>query len=437
MTKFADICRVATTTTGTSDAVLGTTVPGYLSFSDAGVVDGDKVTYGIIDGTNREIGHGSYDATNGKLLRTTVLHSTNANAKISLSGAAQVYLTISQADIVAISAGAVTAGSATASVGSAATVIPSLTVDIDDASGWASGNPTRITIPAGQTRVRVTATGSASATCGIAIYKNGSLLRSDTGPVSATGNHLFSQVLTNWITVTPGDYFEVAAMNPNNTTISVACSLMVEYSPTGVLQGSGGGSSSVLTPPDPANFTWSNQSGMVATLHSTGSPPSMTVVSTSSATNNIALLLQTVSGSSWKITAKIRALFWGTSPSWMAGALVVYNSANSKLYNHLGLSDGLPRFWLNRWNSPTSQASNAVSGQYFSTEFQWQQIEYDGTNLIFKISLNGKAWMTVFTEAMSSFIGAVTHVGMGFANNCGAEAHWQIEHFHVGSDEGF
>ena len=246
MSRFVDICRVATSTTGTGDATLGTTVPGFLSFSDAGLINNDKVTYGIQDGVNREIGHGVYDATNGKLIRTTVLHSTNANAKISLSGNAQIYLTISQADIIALSAGAITAGSATASVGSAATVIPSLTVDIDDASGWASGNPTRITIPAGQTRVRVTATGSASATCGIAIYKNGSLLRSDTGPVSATGNHLFSQVLTNWITVTSGDYFEVAAMNPNNTTISVACSLMVEYSPIGVLQGSGGGSSGVI-----------------------------------------------------------------------------------------------------------------------------------------------------------------------------------------------
>ena len=243
MSRFVDICRVATSTTGTGDATLGTTVPGFLSFSDAGLVNGDKVTYGITDGVNREIGHGSYDATNGKLLRTTVLHSTNANAKISLSGNAQIYLTISQADIVALSAGAVTACSGTASVGSAATVAVTLAVDIDDASGWSSGNATRITIPAGQTRVRVMATGSASATCGVSIYKNGSLLKADTGPVSASGNHLFAQVLTNWITVTPGDYFEVYASNPNNTTISVSASLMVEYSPTGVLQGSGGGGS--------------------------------------------------------------------------------------------------------------------------------------------------------------------------------------------------
>lgn len=89
---------MTTATTGTGTITLGSAVSGYLSFSGAGVSDGEYVTYGIKDGTNSEVGVGLYTAT-GTTLTRTVITSTNSNAAISLSGNAEVFVTASNRDI--------------------------------------------------------------------------------------------------------------------------------------------------------------------------------------------------------------------------------------------------------------------------------------------------------------------------------------------------
>ena len=63
MAKLYNLARMTTTTTGTGDITLGTAVSGYLSFADAGVLDGDVVSYGIKDGTDSEVGTGVYTST--------------------------------------------------------------------------------------------------------------------------------------------------------------------------------------------------------------------------------------------------------------------------------------------------------------------------------------------------------------------------------------
>src|SRR5690348_5489784 len=89
---------MTTTTTGTGDITLGTAVSGYLSFADAGVSDGDVVSYGIKDGTDSEVGTGVYTST-GTTLTRNVNKSTNSNAVISLSGSAEVYVTARAEDL--------------------------------------------------------------------------------------------------------------------------------------------------------------------------------------------------------------------------------------------------------------------------------------------------------------------------------------------------
>jgi hypothetical protein len=92
MAKLYTGARMTTATAGTGTIALGTAVSGYLTFALAGVVNGDSVLYGIKDGANSEWGFGTYTAS-GTTLTRNVISSTNSNALISLSGAAEVYIT--------------------------------------------------------------------------------------------------------------------------------------------------------------------------------------------------------------------------------------------------------------------------------------------------------------------------------------------------------
>jgi hypothetical protein len=92
MARLYNLARMTTATTGTGTITLGVAVAGYLTFAQAGVQDGDTVTYGISDGSNGEVGEGVYSASAGTLTRGPI-SSTNSNAAIGLSGTAQVFIT--------------------------------------------------------------------------------------------------------------------------------------------------------------------------------------------------------------------------------------------------------------------------------------------------------------------------------------------------------
>lgn len=91
--------RVYTATIGTGSLLLGIRVPGFLSFLDAGVADGETVPYCIADGLAQEGGHGVYSAATSALTRT-VSYSTAAGAPLNLSGRAEVSITVLAEDIV-------------------------------------------------------------------------------------------------------------------------------------------------------------------------------------------------------------------------------------------------------------------------------------------------------------------------------------------------
>jgi hypothetical protein len=102
--KLYNLARMTTPSTGTGTLALGAAVPSFLSFAQADVQDGDTVTYAIEDGLNREIGRGVYSAASGTLTRA-VLKSTNGDAPINLSGAAQVFITAAKEDFPIAAAG--------------------------------------------------------------------------------------------------------------------------------------------------------------------------------------------------------------------------------------------------------------------------------------------------------------------------------------------
>src|SRR5882724_3858859 len=100
MAKLYNLARMSTATTGTGAITLGSAVPPMLTFAQAGVQDGETVTYSIIDGTSSsEIGRGVYTSA-GTSLSRSVLRSTNSNNPINLSGAAHVLITAAAEDII-------------------------------------------------------------------------------------------------------------------------------------------------------------------------------------------------------------------------------------------------------------------------------------------------------------------------------------------------
>jgi len=95
---LANLARMYTETTGTGTLTLTTAVPSFLSFDAAGVANGATVTYAIYCGPHREIGAGVYTASGLTLTRATVYSSTNAGAKISLTGRSEVFITAAKED---------------------------------------------------------------------------------------------------------------------------------------------------------------------------------------------------------------------------------------------------------------------------------------------------------------------------------------------------
>lgn len=98
MTKLVNRAKVATATTGIGTITLGSAEDGYQTFAAAGVVDGDVVRYVIEDGSEWEIGTGTYTES-GTTLSRTVSESSNAGSAINLSGSAVVFVSASAEDI--------------------------------------------------------------------------------------------------------------------------------------------------------------------------------------------------------------------------------------------------------------------------------------------------------------------------------------------------
>lgn len=100
--KLYNLARMTVTTGGSSDLVLGTAATGFLSFSAAGAQGGDLITYAINDPssapTSSEIGRVTYLSSNTGLTGRQVIVSTNANATISVTTNAQVFMCAARED---------------------------------------------------------------------------------------------------------------------------------------------------------------------------------------------------------------------------------------------------------------------------------------------------------------------------------------------------
>ena len=87
---LADRVQVAATANTTVSFTLSTASTGYQSFAAVG--NGNTTYYGATDGTNWEVGIGTYSSTGPTLTRTTILSSSNSNAAVTFSGSVTVWV---------------------------------------------------------------------------------------------------------------------------------------------------------------------------------------------------------------------------------------------------------------------------------------------------------------------------------------------------------
>jgi hypothetical protein len=97
---YADRVKETTATTGTGTISLAGAATQFQSFS-AGVGNGNTCDYCLLsgNGTDWEVGNGTYTASGNTLARTAIYSSSNSGAAISLSGTSTVFLTASAARI--------------------------------------------------------------------------------------------------------------------------------------------------------------------------------------------------------------------------------------------------------------------------------------------------------------------------------------------------
>jgi len=88
---YADRVKETSATTGTGTMTLDGAVAGFQTFN-AAMADTDTCYYTITDGTDWEVGYGTYSSDT--LARTTVIASSNSDSAVNWAGATELYITI-------------------------------------------------------------------------------------------------------------------------------------------------------------------------------------------------------------------------------------------------------------------------------------------------------------------------------------------------------
>jgi hypothetical protein len=92
----ADRVQETTTTTGTGTYTLAGAKDGFQSFAAVG--DGNTTYYACTDGTDYEVGIGTYTATGTTLARTTIIESSNSDLAVSWGAGSKDIFVTSPAD---------------------------------------------------------------------------------------------------------------------------------------------------------------------------------------------------------------------------------------------------------------------------------------------------------------------------------------------------
>jgi len=217
----ADRVRESASTTGTGAFTLAGAATGFRTFASV-AVDGDTFPYCAVNGTEWEVGLGTRSSST-VMARTAVLSSSNSGALVSFTSAPTVFLTPPGAHWGSIAR--VTRTSDQSVANNTATAVSWQAMSDNNVTAWVVGSPTRITVPAGYTSVRLTATAVwASDSTGnrwLQFVKNGTALwegaqlRPSALESALTG-------IYGWAPCTVGDYFELQVQQTSGGALNLA-----------------------------------------------------------------------------------------------------------------------------------------------------------------------------------------------------------------------
>ena len=101
---ISDRIKETTTTTGTGTYTLAGAVTGFETFT-ANLSNSDTTYYACTDGTDFEVGLGTFTSSGTTLARTTILSSSNSNSAVSWSsGTRTIFCTLPAAKTVFLDA---------------------------------------------------------------------------------------------------------------------------------------------------------------------------------------------------------------------------------------------------------------------------------------------------------------------------------------------
>lgn len=159
-----------------------------------------------------------------------------------------------------------------------------------------------------------------------------------------------------------------------------------------------------------SKWTWVNQGN--SDFVENGSYGLMSMLSGGDHTR---LLVQTAPSGDFIMTAKVRNCMLPMNYS-MFG-LCLYNSGNSKrcILGHKTLS--FYRNGLIRFNADTSYGGDPYDAGQVGDQYHYYRIRVVSETLYYETSTDGDVWTQVYTETVSSWISAITHIGIGYFRN--------------------
>lgn len=317
--------------------------------------------------------------------------------------------------------------------------------DFDDANmADLVANNTRITVPAGVTRISLVA-GAAfnnnGTDCFLSIRKNGDTdsiaqMRADQG---GSGRIMCA---TGILDVTAGDYFEAVVQQAGGADLSA---VNATFFSAKIEELGGGGSAGgpaiypAFTTPLASEYTLeasSNAAAFTNTLTDVLDPVCLEVKSVGNLSGNFNMVrasLDAITGAEATWRYEVGFVYNYAAQGNGAGGLYMKDSTETNLYQLRILPEAFGDFRFSRLasegdsfstNSPTGAQVNRTDLIQYQRGLCYMAIEYDGTDYYAQHSYDGRNWLTfaILNEAGSDLVNPIDSVGffINTANNGGA-----------------